>query len=426
MNPKANDIAEDRARSAYHLTRKQFDSSAERLQLRDDVRNILATPHREIQVHVPVRSSDGTTVLYTGYRVQHNGSRGPYKGGVRFHPDVDKNEVRALAAMMTWKTALVNIPFGGAKGGINCDPGSMTMYEREQASRVFMEHLHNVVGPSEDIMAPDLGTGASEMAWFMDEYRKFSKYAPSVVTGKPIEMDGSFGRDAATGRGVIGIAATVFRELDSIAAAPTICILGFGNVGSWVAKLAAEHGFNVVGIGDVAGAIYSKHGIDVHAAISHVTEHKTLEGFDLDGYEHMTNDEMTHMQCDVFIPAALAGSIDTTAAEGMKCSVLVEGANAPITEEAEGVLAQKGIVVVPDLLANAGGVVVSYFEWAQNMQHIQWSETEVNRRLIATLDHAYREVSALSKKDGTTLRQAAYDVGVRRVARAESMRGYVG
>jgi glutamate dehydrogenase (NAD(P)+) len=355
--------------------------------------------------------------------VQHNGARGPYKGGVRYHPEVDIEEVRALAMLMSWKTALVNIPYGGAKGGVNCPGDQLDRRELQAVTRSFMDKVEKILGPTRDIMAPDLNTDAQIMAWMMDEYGKLNGYTPAIVTGKPIELEGSYGREAAVGRGLVYL----FRE-----AAPTLglsppestCVVqGFGNVGYHTASIMHQLGVKLVGVSDVNGAIRSDAGIEPAELRKFIRE-----GGKLPEYEHgepIDPEDLLAVECDVFIPAALGGMIREDNAERIACKVVLEGANSPTTPAGDAILEEKGIYVVPDLLANAGGVVVSYFEWVQNMQHFRWDEREINDKLGSIMRHAFREVSSLAKRRDLSLRIASWELGIERVVEAARTRGYI-
>jgi glutamate dehydrogenase (NAD(P)+) len=410
--------------SNYEIVKHWFGVAAERLELSDDVTAVLRSSYREVRVQVPVRLGDGRVHVFSGYRVQHNGARGPYKGGIRFHPEVDLDEVRALAELMTWKTAIVNIPYGGAKGGVDVDPGRLEQSELQAVARSFMDKIEKVLGPQRDIPAPDVGTNAQVMAWLMDEYGKLHGHTPACVTGKPIALEGSFGREAATGRGVVQL----FRE-----AAPAIGLdprqarfvaQGYGNVGSWAARLMQELGATMVGASDASGAIASGEGIDAEELARHVRDGGTIADFE-GSAERIDPDDLIALDCDVFIPAALGGMIHQDNADRMRCRMIVEGANSPTTPTADRLLNDKGVFIVPDVLANAGGVVVSYFEWVQNLQHFRWSEDEVNERLGEIMHRAYREVAERARENGTPLRPAAYELGIQRVVEAASTRGYI-
>jgi glutamate dehydrogenase (NAD(P)+) len=386
----------------------------------------MRSSYREVMVQIPVKLSDGHTHVFSGYRVQHNGARGPYKGGVRYHPEVDIDEVRALASLMTWKTAIAGIPYGGAKGGINCPADKLQSDEVQKITRSFMDKVEKVLGPTRDIMAPDVNTNAQVMAWMMDEYGKLHGHTPAIVTGKPIELEGSYGRESATGRGLVYL----FRE-----AAPTlgltpndtrVVIQGFGNVGSWAARIIHQLGCRVVGVSDAFGAIRKEDGLDVNALNDFVHVHGNRLT-DFPGADVITPDELLALECEVFIPAALGGMIHADNADSMRCKVIIEGANSPTTPKADELLHDKGVFIIPDVMANAGGVIVSYFEWVQNLQHFRWDEREVNDRLGTIMRRAYREVVARAKESGddVPLRVAAYELGIERVVEAATTRGYI-
>jgi glutamate dehydrogenase (NAD(P)+) len=412
--------------SNYAIVNHWFDLACDRIGLGDDVRAVLRSSYREVRVQIPVRLSDGQIHVYSGYRVQHNGARGPYKGGIRYHPDVDLDEVRALAALMSWKTAIVNVPFGGAKGGVDVPAEQLTRDELQRVTRSFMDKIEKVLGPTRDIPAPDVGTNAQVMAWMMDEYGKLHGHTPAVVTGKPIAIEGSYGREAATGRGLVYL----FREAaPGLGLAPPetrVVVQGFGNVGSWVARIIRQLGCTIVGVSDAYGAIHSPAGIDPDALHDHVAAGGRLAEFPGEGVEPISAEELLAIECEVFIPAALGGMIHQANADSLNCRLLLEGANSPTTPVADEILADKGITVIPDVVANAGGVVVSYFEWVQNLQHFRWDEREVNERLATVMRRAWREVNARTKQDaGVTLRVAAYQVGIERVVEAARTRGYI-
>jgi glutamate dehydrogenase (NAD(P)+) len=409
--------------SNYEIVSHYFSEAADRLRLDDDVRAVVSSNYREVQVQVPVRQSDGRIHVYSGYRVQHNGARGPYKGGIRYHPEVDLDEVRALAALMSWKTAIVGLPFGGAKGGVNCDPAELQIDEVQAITRSFMDKIEKVLGPTRDIPAPDVNTNAQVMAWLMDEYGKLHGYTPACVTGKPISLGGSYGREAATGRGVV----LCFRE-----AAPhmgltppetRVVVQGFGNVGSWAARIIQDLGAKVIGVADAYGAIHHEAGIDCHALHEHVAHGGALTTFD--GVEPIGPEELLGLECDVLIPAALGGMIHAENADLIRARLIVEGANSPTTPAADEILTQNGVTVVPDVLANAGGVIVSYYEWVQNLQHFSWDERDVNDRLGTRMRKAYREVAGRAREDDVTMRVAAYELGIERVVEAARIRGYI-
>jgi glutamate dehydrogenase (NAD(P)+) len=409
--------------SNYEIVSHYFGKAAERLELKDDIAGVLRSSYREVQVQIPVRQADGKIHVYHGFRVQHNGARGPYKGGIRFHPEVDLDEVRALAELMTWKTAVVGLPFGGAKGGVNVDPKQLDKRELQTVARSFMDKIEKVLGPMRDIPAPDVGTNAQTMAWLMDEYGKLHGHTPACVTGKPIALEGSYGREAATGRGVVYMYREAAPQLDLKPSETTFVVQGYGNVGSWAARIMQQLGAKMVGVADADGAIHSDEGIDADKLAEIVADGGIVT--DYDGAEELPAEDLIEIDCDVFIPAALGGMIHKKNADRVKAKMIVEAANSPTTPAADDVLVDKGVMIVPDVMANAGGVVVSYFEWAQNLQHFRWDEREVNDRLGRMMRKAYREVSARAKEGKVPLRIAAYEQGIERVVEAATTRGYI-
>jgi glutamate dehydrogenase (NAD(P)+) len=425
-SPRPSNVAERPQRaeiSNYEIVDHYFGVAAERLELREDIAAVLRSSYREVQVQIPIKLADGKIHVYSGYRVQHNGARGPYKGGVRFHPEVDLDEVRALATLMTWKTAIVGIPYGGAKGGVNCSADEREPDELQRIARSFMAKIEKLLGPTRDIPAPDVGTNAQTMAWMMDEYGKLHGHTPAIVTGKPISLEGSYGREAATGRGLV----YMFQEAGpKHSIDPSSCravVQGFGNVGSWTARLLQDLGATIVGVSDAYGAIHSDGGIDVHALQQHLGEGGKLHEFE--GADQLGGEELYEIECDVFMPCALGGMIHKGNADRLNCKMVVEGANSPTTPIADEILGDKGVVIVPDVMANAGGVVVSYFEWVQNLQHFRWEEDEVNGKLERIMKKAYGEIAERAEKDGITLRVAAYESGIDRVVEAATTRGYI-
>jgi glutamate dehydrogenase (NAD(P)+) len=409
--------------SNLEIVRHYFNIAADHLKLADDIRTVFWTPYREVTVQIPVRLSDGKVHVFSGYRIQHNGARGPYKGGIRFHPDVDVDEVRALASLMTWKTAVANVPYGGAKGGVNCPADKLEQSEIQKIARSFMDKIEKVLGPTRDIAAPDVNTNAQVMAWFMDEYGKLHGHTPAIVTGKPIALEGSFGRDAATGRGCVFVFREAAPHLGLSPADTTFVVQGYGNVGSWAARIMQQLGSKMVAVSDANGAIRNDEGIDANALHDHISKRGLITEYE--GAEAIDPEDLIAVPCDVFIPAALGGMIHEHNADRMQCKVLVEGANSPTTPVADQILRDKGVYVIPDVMANAGGVVVSYFEWVQNLQHFRWDEREVNDKLGNIMRRAYREVSSRAKEEGIDLREAAYLVGIERVVEAARTRGYV-
>ncbi len=407
--------------SNYEIVTAFFDRAADALGLSDELRAVLRSSYREVKVQVPLRADDGRLHVYSGYRVQHNGARGPFKGGIRYHPDIDLDEVRALAQLMTWKTALAGVPFGGAKGGINCTPQELGTEELERVTRAFIVRLDSLLGPQRDIPAPDVNTDEQVMAWMMDEYGKLNGHAPAAVTGKPVSIGGSHGRSSATGRGIV----YALREAAPMAGlSPSslrVAIVGFGNVGSWAARIAQQLGATIVAVGDATGALRNDEGIDCGALAEHLAAGGELTAFA--GADEIATGEVLHTPCDVFVPAALGGMIHADNADLLDCSIVIEGANSPTTPRADRALADRGVLVVPDVLANAGGVIVSYFEWVQNLQHLSWDEAEVNERLGTVMQRAFREVAGRARRDEVGLREAAYMIGIERVVEAARTRG---
>ncbi len=398
-----------------------FDRAAELNGLSDSERRILATPKRELRVEVPLRRDNGDHDVFVGYRVQHDNSRGPYKGGIRYHPTADLDEVRALASLMTWKTAVADVPFGGAKGGIEVDVSEFSSAELEQLTRRYTRAIAEIIGPTTDIPAPDMSTDAQVMAWLLDEYEELKSHSPAVVTGKPLALGGSPGREAATGTGCVIVLDEVIRDRGQDPADTAVAIQGFGNVGRWAAIEAAERGYRVVALSDIDGAIHRGDGLDVNAVLSQVEETGTVANFpdaDVIGAA-----DILEIDADVLIPAAIGGVIDHDNADRLQASVVIEGANNPTTPIADASLADRGVTVVPDILANAGGVTVSYFEWVQNIQRFRWSEDRVREELSSVLTSAYRTVKGVADDRDCSLRLAAFSVGVGRVTEAARLRG---
>jgi glutamate dehydrogenase (NAD(P)+) len=402
---------------------RNFTLAAERLGLSQEQRLLLKTPFREVKVEVPVRMDDGSLRVFAGHRVQHSGARGPAKGGIRFHPAVDEAEVRALAEAMTWKTALVNVPFGGAKGGVNCDPLQMSPAEVERVTRKFVARIHHLLGPYRDVPAPDVNTNPQTMAWVLDEYSSRHGYSPACVTGKPLELGGLPGRREATGRGVVLVLESHLHDLGRKFDGLRVVIQGFGNVGSNVARLLAERGCKVVAVADVFGGIVSRNGkgLSIPELIEHVDKTKSIVGFA--DAKPIDNEDVLLLDCDILIPAALECVLHGGNAGAVKARIVAEAANLPTTPEADEVLRKRGITVLPDILVNAGGVVASYFEWTQNLQQLQWEERKVNSELRRYLGLAYQDVAHLAEMEKISLRRAAYMIALERVARAEALRG---
>jgi len=398
-----------------------FLKAADFMGLDEESRLLLKAPFRIMLVDIPIRMDNGKLKSFLGYRVQHNGVRGPQKGGMRYHPQVDLDEVKALAELMTWKTALVNIPFGGAKGGVTCDPATMSAFELERLTRRFIGKISRILGPYRDIPAPDMGTNPQVMAWIMDEFGRKMGHSPAVVTGKPVELGGSKGRVEATGRGVSFITIRAAEQAGIPVKGARVVVQGFGNVGTYAASYLAEAGFRVIGLSDQFGGIVQPDGIDVKAALDWVAKNKKLEG--LPGTRPIANDELLKLECDILIPAAIGGVISSNNAPALKCKMIVEAANAPTSARADEILEKRGITVVPDILANAGGVTVSYFEWTQNLTQFFWDEPKVNQELRRILLRAYEEVSALATSKKIPMRLAAFVIAVDRVATATRLRG---
>jgi glutamate dehydrogenase (NAD(P)+) len=410
--------------SSFDTVAHYFDVAAERLGVPEDLRTVLRTADREVQVQVPVTLRDTGIHVFSGYRVQHNCARGPYKGGLRYHEAVNLDEVRALAALMSWKTAVVDIPFGGAKGGINCPGRDMSSAELQSLTRSFVDRIGHVIGPTLDVPAPDVNTNAQVMAWIMDEYGKLFGDTPAVVTGKPIALGGSYGREAATGRGVVHAYTEAARRADLAPDATRVVLQGFGNVGSWAARIFAGLGCTVIAVGNSSGAIHCAGGVDPDALARHLADGGKLAEYP--AAERITAQELLALDCEVLVPAALGGAIHAANAEQVRARIVIEGANHPTTPAADQILGERGVQVVPDVLANAGGVVVSYFEWVQNLQHLRWSEQQVNDQLAARMTQAYAAVAARAERDQVSLRVAAYEVGIERVLEATRARGYGG
>jgi glutamate dehydrogenase (NAD(P)+) len=394
------------------------------MELGSHVERLLLSAEAEHVVTLPIELDNGELAVYTGYRIQHNSARGPMKGGLRFHPTVDADDVRALASLMTWKTALVNVPFGGAKGGIACDPKQLSAGELERLTRKLVQRIGQDIGPQRDIPAPDVNTNAQVMAWFMDEYSRAHGYSPGVVTGKPLELLGSEGREAATGRGVVTVTEAYLSDAGKSLAGATIAIQGFGNVGSYAALIAHELGAKIVAVSDAAAGLSCPAGLDIPTLFDEFARtRQPLSGYAADGVDQVSHHDVLTAEADVLVPAALGGALTADIAREMRAGVVVEGANAPTVPEAEQILTERGIHVIPDILANAGGVTVSYFEWAQNVQRFRWSEAEVNERLEGVMTTSYRTVRDLVKSRSVSWRTAAYIVALGRVARATVLRG---
>lgn len=414
--------AESPSPDPWEMARHQLHSTAARTGIEDGIAQRLAHCEREVTIHFPVRMDDGSTNTFTGYRVQHSAARGPTKGGLRYDPNVSLAEVRALAMWMTWKCALVGVPYGGAKGGVSCDPRALSIGERERLTRRFASGLVPVVGPEIDIPAPDLGTGAQEMAWFMDTYSVHVGHSePGVVTGKPVGLGGSEGRVEATGRGLAQCTAWAARRLGLPLPEASVAVQGLGNVGATSARVLSGMGARIVGVADVAGGIYAASGLDLDAVTRHVREAGSVVGFP--DAESVGSTGILEVPCDILVPAAIEQQVTVANADRLDCRLVVEGANGPTTPEADAILGDRGILVVPDILCNSGGVIVSYFEWVQGLQRYFWGIDEVNERLVAILRRAFDATWARVEARGGTMREAALDVAIERVAEAIRMRG---
>ena len=403
-------------------TRLYFDRAADRMDLSENMRKLLLTAKREISVQIAVEMDNGEIASLIGYRVQHDDARGPMKGGLRYHPDVDLGEVRSLAALMTWKTAVVDIPYGGAKGGIAVDPSKLSSREIERVTRRFIDGIHDVIGPDIDIPAPDMGTNAEVMAWIMNQYQKYHGFNPACVTGKPVELFGVPGREEATGRGVGILAVKLFGRLRRKPNQTRVALQGFGNVGSHCAKFLSEAEFKLVAVSDASGGYYRKEGLDVNHLLRYAREHHgSLAGYaDAD---KITNPQLLELDVELLIPAALGGVITDENAERVKAPVIIEAANGPTYPAADDVFDKRGTIVLPDILANAGGVTVSYFEWVQNRQHYQWGINRVRQELDRVMSDSFEQVWSTSTERKVSLRTAAYMIGIGRVGRATILGG---
>ncbi len=401
---------------------KQLDHVAQLMNLDAGVHERLRYPRKALIVSVPIKLDNGQTKVFSGYRVQHDQTLGPTKGGIRFHHEVNLGEVAALAMWMTWKCALLNLPYGGAKGGVCCFPEEMSVNEMERLARRYTTEILSMIGPEKDIPAPDMYTNENTMAWIMDTYSNFIGYAvPGVVTGKPVSVGGSLGRKEATGRGVAHTVKMALEKLQLGKDEPTAAVQGFGNVGSITAKYLHQQGIKVVAVSDVQGGVYSAKGLDIPRLLSYVAERGTVVGFD--DLETIENKDILELEVDILVPAALANVITEHNADRIKCKILAEGANGPVTPEADYILQSKGIFIIPGILANAGGVVVSYFEWVQDIQHLFWSEEQVNEKLGYLMGRAFEEVYQVSTNKKVDNRTAAMMIGVGRVASAKMLRG---
>lgn len=406
---------------AFEATNLYFDRAARLLDLSDNMRTLMITSERELRVEVVIERDDGQIGNFIGYRIQHDNARGPYKGGLRYHPHVDIDEARSLASLMTWKTAVVDVPFGGGKGGINCTPRDLSPRELERLTRRFVQQIHDFIGPDKDIPAPDMGTDAQVMAWIANEYAKFHGFQPACVTGKPVELHGSQGREAATGFGVYLVTREFLARQGRDLKGATVAIQGYGNVGSNTARFLHDAGAKIVAVSDAFGAVFRPEGIDLAALDQHMAATRRIEGFS--GGEPGTNEQLLFAPVDVLIPAALGGVLDGPKAREVRAKLVVEAANSPLWPDADDVFHERGIPVVPDILANAGGVVVSYFEWVQNLQHFKWSLEQVQREQESRMVSSFSKVYDLAQRKGVPLRTAAFMLAITRVGRARVLGG---
>jgi glutamate dehydrogenase (NAD(P)+) len=407
--------------SHYETTVRYFDRAAALMGLSRNMQALLLTPERELKVQVALERDNGEIATYVGYRVQHDSARGPMKGGLRFHQEVDADEVNALATLMTWKTAVVNIPYGGAKGGIAIDTHELSQGELERITRKFVDATHDFIGPDSDIPAPDMGTNAQVMAWFMNQYQKYHGFSPACVTGKPLELHGSEGREEATGRGVATLTAAFLQRMKENVEGATIALQGFGNVGTYTAQFLHAKGAKIVAVSDQFGGIANREGIDVPALLQFTRERETVKGFP--GGTPISNDELLTSAVDVLIPAALGGVLTENNARDIRAKYIVEAANNPTAIEADEIFEQRKLPVLPDILANAGGVTASYFEWVQNRQHFRWDLARVRTELDRILLESFEKVWKIAEDKKVSLRTAAYLLGIGRVGRATVLAG---
>ncbi|MCA9410986.1 MAG: glutamate dehydrogenase [Candidatus Omnitrophica bacterium] len=415
----SNDVGEIQVKD-LNTTHFQFQQAADHLGFSDEFRALLLTPYRELTVQIPIKMDDGRLAVFNGYRIQHNGARGPYKGGLRYHPEVDHDEVLSLASLMTWKTALVGIPMGGAKGGVSCNPRNMSQAEIQRLTRSFVSKIHLMIGPYRDIPAPDMNTNPQVMAWIMDEYGKIHGFSPAVVTGKPVGVGGSLGRNEATGRGVALVTAAYGKRKGLPVEGARVVVQGFGNVGSHAALILEEMGAKVIGVGDIDATLYNPNGFNTKKLHQHAIEERSIKGFP--DCEEIEPASLLELECEYLIPAALGGVITKFNADKIKAKVIVEAANSPTTTNADLALEDRGIVVIPDILANSGGVTVSYFEWVQNIQQYRWDLDRVNQELEKTILGAFARVMDRAEKENVSLRVAAYLLALQEVAEAVELR----
>ena len=406
--------------SSSNPTSAAYKHAVKELGLKSNIANTLEMPDRELTVEVPFRRDNGEMDSVIGFRVQHNNTRGPFKGGIRYHQHVDIEEVRSLATLMTWKTSLLDIPYGGGKGGIGVDPSKYSKTELERMSRNFFRAIDPIIGVNIDIPAPDVNTNAQVMSWFMDEYSQTHGYTPAIVTGKPLELGGSEGREAATGRGTAVITRETADKWGIELKNAKVVIQGFGNVGSYAAKFLHEYGCKIIGVSDVTGGLYDADVLDIPTLFEHNSQNRTIDGFNQG--KKISNDELLALECDFMIPAALGSAINESNVDSLNCKVIVEAANGPVTGDAANKLWDRKIGIIPDILTNAGGVTVSYFEWVQNLQQFKWTEDDVNEKLEAKMVQAFNEVFELREKNNVPMRIASFMVAIDRVHRAYELR----
>lgn len=407
----------------FRLAVSQFDQAAEAMHLDDNLRERLKQPQRSLVVSIPVRMDDDRVEVFTGYRVQHDSSRGPSKGGVRYHPDVNLGEVAALAMWMTWKCALAGLPYGGAKGGVAVAPKQLSRAELQRLTRRYAAEIFPLIGPDKDVPAPDVGTDAQVMAWMMDTYSQQVGYAvPGVVTGKPLSIGGSLGREEATGRGVVYVTLEALRHLALSIDRATVAVQGFGNVGAHTALIMEQEGARVIAVSDVTGGLYNEKGLNIRELLDrYKTKGQPLKDTKMGDW--ITNDELLRLKCTVLVPAALSEQITAQNAAALRCQILAEGANGPTTLEADQILADKGVFIIPDILANSGGVIVSYFEWVQDLQRFFWNETDIRKRLQDIITSAFHQTNQFATDKRVSMRMAALMNGIDKVAQAHLQRG---
>ena len=406
--------------SSSNPTSAAYKHAIKELGLKPNIANTLEMPDRELTVEVPFRKDNGEMESVLGFRVQHNNTRGPFKGGIRYHEHVDIEEVRSLATLMTWKTSLLDIPYGGGKGGIGVDPSKYSRTELERMSRNFFRAIDPIIGVNIDIPAPDVNTNAQVMSWFMDEYSQTHGYTPAIVTGKPLELGGSEGREAATGRGTAVITRETADKWGIELKNAKVVIQGFGNVGSYAAKFLHEYGCKIIGVSDVTGGLYDADGLDIPSLFEHNSKNRTIDGFKQG--KKISNDELLALECDFMIPAALGSAINKSNVDSLNCKVIVEAANGPVTGDAANKLWDRKIGIIPDILTNAGGVTVSYFEWVHNLQQFKWTEDDVNAKLETKMVNAFNEVFELREKNNVPMRIASFMVAIDRVHKAYALR----